>query len=104
YSIGGRSIKNIPKEIPINQNNLFNFAESTRCSAPIILSMTYFKIKGINNGIANLKIPIMIVQGIFHLNGYTNFIYCLVVFIQYSSLYIIFFINNTSEIFHTIDQ
>src|SRR5699024_5473707 len=81
YSIGGLRIKNIPNDIPINQNKLVNFS-SVAISPPIILSITYFKINGINRGIPNFKIPIIIVPIICHVYGFTNFKYCLTLFIQ----------------------
>src|SRR5699024_3332599 len=95
YSIGGRKTKNTTKDPPIIQNNLEVFSASVSVSTVIILSITYFKISGINKGIANLNITIMTVQNIFHLYGATNFIYSLILFMQpYSS-----FNNSRCHIF-----
>src|SRR5699024_8161484 len=63
---------------PITQNNLLNFSALLKSSTVTILSITYFKMSGNNNGIANLTIPISTVHTIFHVYGLTNRRYCFI--------------------------
>src|SRR5699024_7688889 len=68
-------------EPPMSQKSWDVFSLLVRLSAPIMSSITYFNISGINRGIPNLTIPTSTVHTIFHLYGLTNFKYCLIVLI-----------------------
>src|SRR5699024_8572453 len=60
-------------------------------SPSIIVSITYFKISGINNGIANFKIPMSTVATICQKYGLTNLKYCLIVSISIRPLSYMFY-------------
>src|SRR5699024_11990223 len=82
YSTGGLNNKNITNAPLINHSNLPVFSDVSSASALMISSMTYLRIKGINKGIANFKIPINTVPTIFHLYGITYLKYCFILLIS----------------------